>query len=178
MYVNFAVIMKEYQEIGSISKTFGLKGQLKLKVADNYLPILLKQKIIYLLEGSAYIPFFIEQLDNGTQLSVKLEEVDSKEVAVKLSGKAIFLPQEAIGHVEEEASDLTFDWAKGYLIIDTDQEPVGDIIDVVAYPQQEIAVVDYKGKEIMIPLNEKLVIGLDEEEKIMMMDIPEGLLEM
>jgi len=171
--------MKKYQEIGSISKAFGLKGQLKLQVADSYLPILQEQEVIYLLEGSTYIPFFIESIDKSSQLLIKLEEVDSKEGAIKLSGKTIFLPEDKLSSVEEDDnSDLLFGWAKGYLIIDTDQEPVGDIIEVVAYPQQELALIEYKGNELLIPLNEKLIVGLDEEEMIMMIDIPEGLLSL
>jgi len=171
--------MKKYQEIGSVSKTFGIKGQLKLNVVDTYLAILLEQEVIFLLEGSNYVPYFVQNIENGTQLLIKLEEVDSKEVAVKLSGKSIFIQAEKVNiSEEEENSDLLFGWAKGYLIIDTDQEPVGDIIEVVAYPQQELAVVGYKGNEILIPLNEKLIVGIDEEEMIMMIDLPEGLLEM
>lgn len=171
--------MKKYQEIGSISKAFGLKGQLKLQIEDSYLAILQGQEVIYLLEGSTYVPFFVEDIEKNAQLLIKLEEVDSKEVAVGLSGKSIFLPEDQLNAVEEEDnSELLFGWAKGYLIIDTDQEPVGDIIEIVVYPQQELAVVDHNGKEILIPLNEKLIVGIDEDEMIMMIDVPEGLLEM
>lgn len=172
--------MKKYQEIGSVSKTFGLKGQLKLKVSDEYVSVLVKEKVVYFLEGSSHIPYFIESIEQGTQTLIKLEEVDSKEAAVKLTGKELFVPNEAIADVEEKdvADDLLFGWAKGYLIIDTDQEPVGDIIDILVYPQQELAVVEYKGKEILVPMNEKLIVGIDEEEMIMMVDVPDGLLNM
>jgi 16S rRNA processing protein RimM len=43
-------------------------------------------------------------------------------------------------------------------------------------PQQEIAVVVYQNKEVLIPLNEKLIVSIDEDKKVILMDLPEGLL--
>jgi 16S rRNA processing protein RimM len=44
-------------------------------------------------------------------------------------------------------------------------------------PQQEMAFLDYRGREVLIPLNEQLIISIDETQKHILMDLPEGLLD-
>jgi 16S rRNA processing protein RimM len=45
-------------------------------------------------------------------------------------------------------------------------------------PQQEMAFVIHNGREVLIPLNESLIVSVDRENKTLLMDLPEGLLDM
>ncbi|MNR60372.1 Ribosome maturation factor RimM [compost metagenome] len=54
---------------------------------------------------------------------------------------------------------------------------MGEIIEVNEYPQQFVATVLYKETEIMFPLNEDMIIEIDEEEETLLVDLPEGLLD-
>jgi 16S rRNA processing protein RimM len=36
----------------------------------------------------------------------------------------------------------------------------------------------YKNKEILFPLNEDMIVEIDEDEKTLLVDLPEGLLEL
>ncbi len=44
-------------------------------------------------------------------------------------------------------------------------------------PQQEMAFLDYKGAEVLIPLNVQLIVSINEEKQEILMDLPEGLLD-
>jgi len=45
-------------------------------------------------------------------------------------------------------------------------------------PQQFIATVDIDGRDAMFPLNEDFIVGIDPEEKIIVLKLPEGLIDM
>ena len=53
----------------------------------------------------------------------------------------------------------------------------GEIIAVNEYPQQFIATVLYKKTEIMFPLNEDIIVEIDDEEETILVNLPEGLLD-
>ncbi len=41
-----------------------------------------------------------------------------------------------------------------------------------------MAFVIHNGREVLIPLNESLIVSVDRENKTLLMDLPEGLLDM
>jgi 16S rRNA processing protein RimM len=63
-------------------------------------------------------------------------------------------------------------------VTDKTTGPAGVITEVVEMPQQEMAFVLHHGREVLIPLNESLIISIDRENKTLLMDLPEGLLDM
>ena len=42
---------------------------------------------------------------------------------------------------------------------------------------QDLIVVDYKNKNVLIPFTEQLITNIDKEEQILEMDLPNGLLQ-
>lgn len=66
---------------------------------------------------------------------------------------------------------------KGFTVSDETQGELGEIIDVNEYPQQFVATVLYKGTEVMFPLNEDMIVEIDEDEETLLVDLPEGLLD-
>ncbi|MEM6699798.1 MAG: hypothetical protein AAF599_15455 [Bacteroidota bacterium] len=55
---------------------------------------------------------------------------------------------------------------------------IGVIEEVIEMPQQEMAVINYKDKEVLIPMNEDFILEILEEEKILKVELPEGLLDL
>ena len=66
----------------------------------------------------------------------------------------------------------------GYNIEDATHGLVGKIDEVIEMPQQMMAVVVYRGREILIPLNEQFIVTADEEQSVLHMDLPDGLLDL
>lgn len=66
---------------------------------------------------------------------------------------------------------------KGYLVSDENHGELGEITEVNEYPQQFVATVIYQEKEIMFPLNDDLIVEIDEEESILRVHLPDGLLD-
>jgi 16S rRNA processing protein RimM len=72
---------------------------------------------------------------------------------------------------------LIYQYLKGYKMMDDLLGELGDIQSVEAYPQQEIAIVNYQNKEVLIPLNEFVISDIDNDNQIVNVSLPEGLLD-
>ena len=91
------------------------------------------------------------------------------------SKKDIYLPNK-LKPVKGEEEFTLFDLV-GFTAIDEYEGELGEVIDVQEYPQQIIATVNFKGAEVLFPLNEEIIVGIDVVKEILNVDLPEGLLD-
>ena len=168
--------MKEYIAIGKISKTHGVKGIVKLTIETAYQADYEKAQVLFVEEKGQLLPYFIEQRIDGPQPMVKFEDIDLKEQAYNLNGRKIYLPQSAVKTVIAEEQQLPP--LIGFLIEDVTLGQIGNILDLMELPQQIMAVVHFKEKEILIPIHEALIESIHEQEKRIVMDLPEGILDL
>ena len=173
--------MKGFIKIGKTGSTHGSEGELKVSIQDQYLEDVLQAGVIFLdLEGQA-IPFFPLHFRPGKSLIMKLEDVDTPEEAVRLAGLDILLRQEDMRPEEEREppqDPLRYAYLVGYLLSDEARGELGVIREVVEYPQQEMAVVERGGTELLIPLHSRLIISEDRQEKHILMRLPNGILDL
>ncbi len=175
---------QEYIAIGRVRKAHGITGEVKVSIEDRYLEDFLKNERIFIEMKSSRMPYFISSVRGESEMIVKLEEVDDRDAAVALHSKEIFLrkqdliPDDEREFEPEEEDSLMYRFLNGYSVVDKTSGPAGVITEVVEMPRQEMAFVVHNGKEVLIPLNESLIISIDRENRTLLMDLPEGLLEM
>jgi 16S rRNA processing protein RimM len=168
--------MEEFVVIGKIIKPHGVKGELKVSVEDAYWEDFNNTKAVFITTLGQKLPYFIKQIQDANNATIlKLEGIDSKEMALSISGMPIFM-RDADVSVEVIEEGLVYGFLEGYLVKDKILGDIGNINEVIELPQQEMAVVVYQNKEVLIPLNEYLIIEIDKESKVVLMDLPEGLL--
>lgn len=169
--------MEEYLKIGRTGKAFGTEGALKFKVEEQFLDGFFEAAVIFIEQMGKPVPFFIEGIHNEAPLIIKLEEVGSRETALELAGKDVFLRRQDLA---EESLEEPFNLSalEGFRIVDRKLGEVGRIEEVLELPQQLMAVLQYKGREVLVPLNDQLIIAVDVEKQEIDMDLPEGLLEL
>ena len=46
------------------------------------------------------------------------------------------------------------------------------------YPQHFVATMNYKEKEVLFPLNEDMILEIDLDEETILVDLPDGLLDL
>ncbi len=74
--------------------------------------------------------------------------------------------------------DFHYNDLKGFIVSDETHGELGEILEVNEYPQQFVATVSYKGKEILFPLNDDMIIEIDEDARTLLVDLPDGLLDL
>lgn len=157
----------------------GVQGQIKMDIDAIYEDGFEELKVLFIENGKRKTPYFIENIDyNGGLFLVKLEEINSKEAAQPLTNKLLFARENDI-EVSEAHRNEQDELAQfiGYQIHTKEGINIGTIGDVQEFPQQIMAFVEYRDNEVLIPLNEAFIEDINTETKVILMDLPEGLLD-
>ncbi len=169
-----------FVKIGATMNPHGLKGELKVFIEEQYEDDFLEADTVFLTLAGKKIPYFIESVRGGNATIVKFEEVDSIEAATKIAKKAMEMRESDLIPESERKTELveSFDYLTGYTIFDKKIGQIAEIEEVIEMPQQEMAVIKYNNKELLIPLNDALIISVDDKTKTVKMDLPDGLLDL
>jgi 16S rRNA processing protein RimM len=162
--------------IGYITKTKGLKGEIQLFFEfEDYEELDLD--VLFLELNGKMVPFFVSSYklyENKTGLFY-FDDVDHVDKAQPLVKKKAYLPLSK--KPERNEDEFYYTDLKGFIAIDETLGELGEIIEVNEYPQQFVATVSYQNREILFPLNEDFIVEIDDEEHIITLDLPEGLLD-
>lgn len=163
--------------IGYITKTKGLKGEVQLffEYSD---PQDLVLDTLFLEINGKLIPYFVQQLklQPNKTANIYLEDVDVVEKAEKLVRKKVYLPKST--KPEREPGEFLITDLKGFLVIDETHGELGEIVEIHEYPQQFVAVVPHQFREILIPLNDDFIKEIEQENGILQVKLPEGLIDL
>lgn len=160
--------------IGYISKTRGLKGELQFFFEfEDYRD--LDFDVIFVEIEKKLVPFFVEQikLQNNSTAYVNLEDVDHIDKAQPLVRKKVYLANDKMP--VRDPDDFRYSDLVGYEVSDKVAGKLGIVTAVQELPQQHIATVDMEGKELMFPLTEQLIVKVGTAERLLEVDLPEGL---
>ncbi|HLT86585.1 MAG TPA: ribosome maturation factor RimM [Sphingobacterium sp.] len=163
--------------IGYITKTRGLKGEMQLFFEfEDYDELDLD--VLFLEINKKLVPYFVDsiKLQNNSTAYLNLEDIDHVDKAKELIKKKVYLPNDKMP--ERDPDDFRYTDLVGYLVVDEQEGEIGEIVDVQEFPQQFIATVDFEGKELMFPLSEDLILGIDEEKQVIEVELPEGLIDL
>jgi 16S rRNA processing protein RimM len=168
--------MVEYFKIGKFVAAYGLKGELVLKHELGKKTSLKGLQTIFIEEEKeSFLPWFIEstKIKNEKEVFVKLEGVESREAAIKLTQKEVWFTDADIKKFSAKSSPINL---LGYTIVNKKQR-VGEILEIIEQPHQLLCRVEIKGKEALIPLHENFLQGINHAKRHVNVELPEGLIE-
>ncbi|MEL6926755.1 MAG: ribosome maturation factor RimM [Bacteroidota bacterium] len=169
-------------EVGQLKKPHGVNGEIRLMIKDQYLEDVLQCDILFVEIKGKPLPYFVDSFRESGQLLIRFEDIETPEAARPLNGKKILIRQSDVledAKRQMVASDeLEYARCVGYEMIDLEKGPLATIRAVEAFPQQEMAVIDYDGRELFIPLHADLIERIDEAARQITVKLPEGLLEL
>ncbi|HRG84039.1 MAG TPA: ribosome maturation factor RimM [Chitinophagaceae bacterium] len=168
--------MAGYLSIGKIVAVHGLKGELLLKHELGKKTSLKGLQAVFIEDKKdSFIPWFIESttIKSEEEIYLKLEGVNNREAAAKLTQKKIWLPEADFKKFASKSSPAGL---LGYTIIDQGQS-LGQILEVIEQPHQLLCRLEIQGKEVLIPLHEDSLEKVDHRKKQVLVELPEGLLD-
>jgi 16S rRNA processing protein RimM len=156
--------------------TFGLKGELVLQHNLGKKTSLKGLKALFIEERKeSFIPWFVEavRIKSENEVFVKIEGVDTREQAMRLTQKEVWLPEEDFKKFSAKSSPISL---LGFEIVENN-EVLGKIEEVIEQPHQILCRIQYKGKEAYIPLHEETIQKIDKKKQLVIVELPPGLLE-
>jgi 16S rRNA processing protein RimM len=170
----------QYLKIGSLGKSFGKEGKVRIYVEDSYEHLMDKINHIYVWERGQYVPYFINSIEEKADYLIKFEEIDDIDQIANLSNKEIFISDLQI-NINDYKTDFLIQTNEliGYTIFDRNSGITCEIVDLKEYPSQTmiIGIIKESNETVLIPFVEDWLVGLDNKAKEIVMALPGGLID-
>jgi len=163
--------------LGKIAKKFSFKGEVLVYLDTDEPELYEDMESVFVEFNKNLVPYFIESssLHKNDFLRVQFEDVDSEEEADQLLGCAVYLPLSMLPKLE--GNQFYFHEVIGFEIEDQRLGVFGiiqSINDTTAQPLFEVL----NGEvEILVPMIDQFLVTIDREHKKVIMNLPEGLLD-
>jgi 16S rRNA processing protein RimM len=168
--------MTEYFKIGKLVTVVGLTGELLLKHTLGKKTSLKSLQAIFIEDKKdSFLPWFIEstKIKSEEETYIKLEGIDTREAAAKLTQKEIWMPEIDFKKFAAKTAPVSL---LGYTVIN-EGDTLGGILEVIEQPHQVLCRLEIKSKEVLIPLNESTLQKIDHKKKQVIVILPGGLLD-
>lgn len=168
----------EVIKIGKLQKPYGIKGEISL-VFDKPAYADIDTEFYFLDIDSILVPFLVEEITfiTDTDARVKFEDINSETRAAKFVNLHVFLLRK---QVSENLNDEKNDWNFfiGYTVFDQHYRDLGKIESVDAATINVLFIVKKADEEYLIPATEDFITEVNDRQKIIHMNLPEGLVDM
>lgn len=168
--------MIEELQVGVITQTHGIRGEVKVFPTTDDVNRFKKLKEVILDSGKERINLTIEGVKFFKQFVIlKFKEFDSINDIEKYKNAKLLVPRgKAVKLKKDEyfIADLI-----GMKVITEDQEPFGTLKDVLETGANDVYVIDMKdGQEVLLPAIKECILNVDMEEAVMTIHLMDGLL--
>ncbi len=165
-------------KIARLHKSHGIKGEISIEYDHpEYADI---DVDFYFMEiDTTFIPFRIEEINfmSDARGRVKFEDIDDETKASKFSNIDIYILREEMPHIDNDNNQSSWDWFIGFEVIDQQNANLGVIEQVDDSTINILFVVKKEDTEHLIPATEDFISEIYEENKIIYLNLPEGLIE-
>ncbi|GEC73694.1 16S rRNA processing protein RimM [Flavobacterium flevense] len=164
--------------LGKIAKKFSFKGEVLIYLDTDEPELYENLESVFVERNKHLVPFFIENssLHKNDFLRVHFEDINTEDDADALIGSEIYLPLNMLPKLS--GNKFYFHEVIGFEIEDKRLGFVGEIQSINDTTAQPLFEVLKDGAEILIPMIDHFLVKVDRENKKIIMDLPEGLIEM
>ena len=168
-----------YITVGKLGKPHGIRGAFRFSLYEGLKSKKKVPKHFWLESGGSFLPWFIQKIEwTGVQDGIiNFEEITGPEKARIYSGCELFLTgADAQQYLKKK--DTGFDYLVGFAAMQENDGLIGVIEEISDTTGQTLLSVNRDGREVIIPLVDDFIVGINKRKKEIIFDLPEGLLEL
>ena len=166
--------------IGHYNKPHGVAGEISATVDVDALVLQELSCLVTDMDG-IYVPFFVKACRPKSHETVLLtiDGITTEQEAARLVNRDIFALKREFDRESDDADadGYPLDYFIGFELRDGNVT-VGQIIDVDEQTENAIFIVSRDDDTVMVPANDDLIVEFDLDRKLMVMNLPQGLLEL
>jgi 16S rRNA processing protein RimM len=172
------MLVPDGEKAGRITKPFGLRGEVNIILEPEAANHIEPDNPLFIELDGQRIPFFVEEVEllSSDQAIVKFEFVDSLESAREVSGCLFYFDPVHRSEIPEDKGDLAY--LTGYTAFDRKSGLLGTITDYLPHPMNPVFVIQYEGKELMVPAVPDFIELIKPEERSVHFILPGGLIDL
>lgn len=167
-----SIDFNDFTKVGYVIKSHGNNGFLKISLEKN---IKLKEWVMFLIKQKP-VPFFIEewQRTNDSEAIVKCQDINTVDETEDYTALDILLPKSG---VKRKKGNLDVSII-GYSIFANGFGEIGTLNEILEMPGQTMLQTFYKEQEVLIPAVEEFVLEINDKQKQITLNLPEGFLDL
>lgn len=165
--------MEELFQVGAITSTHGVRGEVKVfpttddaKRYSKLKEVYLEDKLVH-IEGVKYFKNLV---------IVKFKEYNSLNEVESIKGKNLYVTRENAVKLKKDeyfVADLI-----GLRVIDEEKNIGGELVDVMSTGANDVYIISLDDKrELLLPAIKECILNVDIEEGVIKVNILEGLLD-
>lgn len=164
--------LEEISPIGIFGKTHGIKGEINLELNVDF-DLDNTPYIIVDIDG-IFVPFFINdyRYKSDTVALVQFEDINTEERVRPFFGKKAYVKKEVLDDGEED--ELSINYYVGFTMLTPQRTVIGQIVEIDDSTANVLFVLD---NDALVPVGAVEVLDLDPDRHTMIVEVPEGLLD-
>jgi len=163
--------------LGYVVRPHGIRGDVSIFLDVDDPSDYNQLESVFIEMDKNLVPFFIEWIRiRGAKAQAHFANIDSTEAALEIQSCALYLPLDQLPTLKDD--QFYYHDVIGYEVKDRKLGKLGKIETVYSRSGQDLLAMKYQGREILIPVDASIVGRADHQEKIVMVDLPDGLLEL
>jgi 16S rRNA processing protein RimM len=167
----------DYYKIGYITNTLGIRGELKVQPLTGSIDRYGELEFCYIDMGKAKEKVRIEYYKpyRKETIVIKLEGYNSINEVEKFKGKYLVVDEENLAELEEGRYYIF--QIIGCRVKTENGEEIGEVTEVLQPGGNDVYVAKGKKGEVLIPAVRQVVKRIDINNGVIIVDLPEGLIE-
>ena len=164
--------------LGKIAKKFSFKGEVLVYLDTDEPELYENMESVFVELNKNLVPFFIleSSLHKNDFLRVKFEDVATEADADAIMGCELFLPLSFLPKLSGDK--FYYHEVIGFEVEDQRLGVVGKIVSINDSTAQPLFEVLNGEVEMLVPMIDQFLVKIDRENKKVVMNLPEGLIEM
>ena len=175
------ITREELIAIGHYNKPHGLAGELSATL-DVDADVLSSLSCLVSEVDGIFVPFFVNacRAKSAETVLITIDGISSEHEAAILVNHDIYALKREYSAASDnaDADGYPLDYFIGYQLRDNDGTPVGIITDVDEQTENAIFIITRGDTEFMVPANDDLIVEFDTDKREMVMDLPQGLIDL
>ena len=175
------ITREELIAIGHYNKPHGIAGELSATLDVDFDVLESLTCLVSDIDG-IFVPFFVNACRPKSSETVLLtiDGIDSEQEASRLVNRDIYALKRDYNQASDDADadGYPLDYFIGFELQDSDGTNVGEIIDVDEQTENAIFIIQNGDNQLMVPANDDLIVEFDIDKRVMVMDLPQGLIDL
>ena len=176
------ITREELINIGHYNKPHGVNGEISATVEVDFDVLEGLSCLVSDIDG-IFVPFFINAMRPKSSETVlfTIDGMDNEQDVQRLVNQDIYALKREYRQESEDADadGYPLDYFIGFDLDDDQGNRVGKIVDVNEQTENAFFIVMRDDEaECLIPANDDLIVEFDLDNKVMVMDLPDGLLDL
>jgi 16S rRNA processing protein RimM len=170
-------VTAETLEIGYIAGPHGVRGEVRIRLhaPDSDALEHIDQIRVVPRTGPTRTLTFESLRPNKREWLACFAEVPDRTAAEALAGATVHVPLDALPPLDE--GEFYLDSVIGYAVVDAQAGRLGVIRGIMTTTVDMFSVADEQDRELLVPLLDGVVQEIDDEARVVHVELPEGLLD-